>query len=212
MNNLLKYKRLKFNSKKGFTLVELIVAVMILLIVISASVRGVSISYRSALLGAEKNDAQSLAQRNCDIIMSAIVSNVENKSFADLDTLDGMVYPDGSGFVDSPPKSYKTWIYNDIEISLPRVGGVSGGYDIAQYAEVKQVIGGEDKVKQQKTADENIDKVTGVPTRKYQYFTLSRTEKTIGTAKHQVYKVTTYVYYSNNAFVTCEGEVTVMPK
>lgn len=207
MNNLLKYKRLKFNSKKGFTLVELIVAVMILLIVISASVRGVSISYRSALLGAEKNDAQSLAQRNCDIIMSAIVSNVENKSFADLDTLDGMVYPDGSGFVDSPPKSYKTWVCNDIKMYLP-----NGGYDTTQYAEVKQVIGGDDKVKQQKTADENIDKVTGVPTRKYQYFTLSRTEKTIGTAKHQVYKVTTYVYYSNNAFVTCEGEVTVMPK
>lgn len=206
MNNLLKNKKLKFNSKKGFTLIELIVAIMILLIVISASVRGISISYRSALLGAEKNDAQSLAQRNCDIIMSALVTNVENKSFGDLDTLDGMVYSDGSGFVDSPPEYYATWVCTDTKMVLP-----NGGYDKDQYEDIKQVVGGASAVENQKDFDVNNARVTGAPDKKYQYFTLSRTEKKIGSSTYQVYKITTYVYYTENGFVTCEGEVSVMP-
>lgn len=204
MYNLLKNKKLKFNSKKGFTLLELIVAVMILLIVISASVRGISISYRSALLGAEKNDAQSLAQRNCDIIMSALTTHVENKKFTDTSTLDGMVTINGNGF--EPP--YRGWIYNDIKMVLDE-----GGYDTEQYKDIQQVLGGDSDVKKRKENDAKADKAALQPVKKYQYFTLDCTERQIGSGpKHQVYKVTTYVYYTDNGFVTCEGEVSVIPK
>ncbi|MEE1076130.1 MAG: type II secretion system protein [Acutalibacteraceae bacterium] len=210
MRNLLKNKKLKFNSKKGFTLIELIVAIIILLTVISASVRGVSVSYRSVLLGAEKNDAQSLAQRNCDIIMSAIVTNVENRSFTNVDTLDGMVKDEsaGFGFADDSPTAYVESIYNDTKIALDS----DVGYDKDQYADLKQVRGGEDAVKNQKAFDENNAKATGTPIKKYQYFTIKRSEKTIGSSKYQVYNITTYVYYANNGYVTCEGEVSVIPK
>ncbi|MEE1281689.1 MAG: prepilin-type N-terminal cleavage/methylation domain-containing protein [Acutalibacteraceae bacterium] len=207
MKNLLKNKKLKFNSKKGFTLIELIVAVMILLVVISASVRGVSISYRSALLGAEKNDAQSLAQRNCDIIMSAIVTNVENKTFANEYTLDGMVRFGGDGFANNGSNTYLDWVCDDTDIILEN----DIGYDKDQYAELKQVVGGVEDVKSQK-ADDVLDARTSLqPIKKYQYFTLSRKQKEIGSSTYQVYKITTYVYYSDNGFVTCEGEVSVMP-
>lgn len=207
MKNLLKNKKLKFNSKKGFTLIELIVAVMILLVVISASVRGVSISYRSALLGAEKNDAQSLAQRNCDIIMSAIVTNVENKTFANEYTLDGMVRFGGDGFANNGSNTYLDWVCDDTDIILEN----DIGYDKDQYAELKQVVGGVEDVKSQK-ADDVLDARTSLqPIKKYQYFTLSRKQKEIGGPTYQVYKITTYVYYSDNGFVTCEGEVSVMP-
>lgn len=207
MKNLLKNKKLKFNSKKGFTLIELIVAVMILLVVISASVRGVSISYRSALLGAEKNDAQSLAQRNCDIIMSAIVTNVENKTFANEYTLDGMVRFGGDGFANNGSNTYLDWVCDDTDIILEN----DIGYDKDQYAELKQVVGGVEDVKSQK-ADDVLDARTSLqPIKKYQYFTLSRKQKEIGSSTYQVYKITTYVYYAENAYVTCEGEVSVMP-
>lgn len=208
MKNLLKNKKLKFNSKKGFTLIELIVAVMILLVVISASVRGVSISYRSALLGAEKNDAQSLAQRNCDIIMSAIVTNVENRAFTNEYTLDGMVRFDGDGFVNNGSNTYLDWVCDDTDIILEN----NIGYDKDQYAEIKQVVGGVEEVKAKKSDDVLDAKTSLQPIKKYQYFTLSRTEKKISDSTYQVYKITTYVYYSDNGFVTCEGEVSVMPE
>lgn len=203
MNNLLNNKKLKFNSKKGFTLIELIVAVIILLVVIGASVRGISISYRSIMLGAEKNDAQSVAQRNCDIIMSSIVTNVEKKTITDADTLDGMV--EGVGevyrFTNQPANPYLSRIVNDAEINL-----TSGGYNAAQYKQLRQIYGDEAAVKNYKnTTDTNSNY-------KYQYFTLNRTEKDIGGSTYQVYKVTTYVYYTDKAFVTCEGEVSVMPR
>lgn len=200
MNNLLNNKKLKFNSKKGFTLIELIVAIMILLIVIGASVRGISISYRSAMLGAEKNDAQSIAQRNCDIIMSAIVTNVEKKTFRDdnIDTLDDMVTLTGDGFT----STYANYISNDATMNLP-----NGVYNSGQYHDLKQVVGDAGAVKTQKESDSS-----SYPNKKYQYFTLSRTEKEIGSSKYQVYKITTYVYYTEKAYVTCEGEVSVMPK
>lgn len=205
MSNLLNNKKLKFNSKKGFTLIELIVAIMILLIVIGASVRGISISYRSAMLGAEKNDAQSIAQRNCDIIMSAIVTNVEKKTFRDdnIDTLDDMIRSDGKGFNNIlPDKAYLNWISGDAAMNLP-----NGVYNSGQYHDLQQVVGDAVKVNDQKVIDFGSD-----PNKKYQYFTLSRTEKEIGSSKYQVYKITTYVYYTEKAYVTCEGEVSVMPK
>lgn len=188
----------KFNSKKGFTLIELIVSIMILMIVISASVRGLDISYRSALLGAAKNDAQSLAQRNCDIIMSAITSNVENNVYtvADVNTLGGMVNSSGTAF--STTKNNQ--IIADASISLN-----SFGYDPDQYDLLEQVDTNSTTVQSVRAGETD-------PNKKYQYYTISKSTKTINSVPRQIYRITTYVYYTEKAFVTCEGEVTVLPK
>lgn len=208
MKNLLKKKAKKFNSKKGFTLVELIVGIMIMLVVVSASVRGVTISYRSAMLGAAKNDAQSIAQRNCDIIMTAIVTNVENKKYtsANIATL-------GDMFTDNNC-DYFTSVYQskfdgyDMRMHLP-----NGGYDKDQYADAKNVRGGAEQVEFQQSADLAAALSSADPdddNKKYQYYTVSMSTKKIGT-NYKVFHVTTYVYYTDKGYVTCEGEVSVLP-
>lgn len=198
MKNLLKTKFKKFNSKKGFTLIELIVAIMILMIVVSASVRGIDISYRSALTGAAKNDAQSIAQRNCDIIMSAITTDVENIPIpaANVSTLGGMVNSNGTAFTDNKRDD----IIDDAKISLP----FDGGYNADQYAFLEQVDTSTSTVQQTRANETD-------PNKKYQYYTISKSEKTIGSVSRQVYHITTYVYYTDTAYVTCEGEVSVLP-
>lgn len=203
MKNLLKAKRRQFNSKKGFTLVELIVAIMILLIVISATVRGLSISYRSAMMGAVKNDAQSVAQRNCDIIMTSIATIAENETFTPgtAATLNGR-FIDRTSYceIDS---GYNSLVLQDTEMMF-----LNGGYDQDQYRELTPVNGTATEVETQK----NYDKST-YPGKKYQYYTISREDKALKTSgdTYQIYTVTTYVYYTEKAFVTCEGEVCVLP-
>ena len=207
MNNLLKNKLKKFNSKKGFTLVELIVAVMILMIVISASVQGLNISYRSTLMGAAKNDAQSMAERNCDIIMSAIVTTVENTPYSssEVDDLKGLLNSTSPGPVGlSASSGMLNDIGNDTYIYL------SGGYNSAQYAPIQQVVGNASAV-ESKRASETDDK-------KFQYFTIDKSERDMTNAAgtvtktYQIYRITTYVYYSDKGYVTCEGEVSVLPE
>lgn len=76
-------------SKKGFSLLELIVAVIILCIVISATVTGLAMSYNSILVGAEKDNMSSIAQKNCDIIMAVIDSASQSN---EADVFEGMTY------------------------------------------------------------------------------------------------------------------------
>lgn len=197
MKNLLKSKLKKFNSKKGLTLIELIVAITIMMIVISASVHGINISYRSALLGAAKNDAQSLAQRNCDIIMSAIVTNAERGTFdsTNVNSLGGMVTSDTSFSA-----SKNTQIVNDVKFKLPN----NSGYNYNQYDDIKWFDIATQTVDGARAAE--LDS-----TKKYQYYTIERRIRKIKNKEHQVYHIVTYVYYTDTAYVTCEGEVTVMP-
>jgi hypothetical protein len=178
-------------------------------------VRGLSVSYRSAMTGAMRNDAQSLAQRNCDIIMSSIVSLAEKGTgFAteeDKKTLGGnlddtghLAYCDiSSGFNDN--------IRKDTLMQFEDAGGAMIQYDVGQYAELAPVNGLQDRVRAQK----DVDKVAN-PGKKYQYYTISRTTKAFSTLAgantYQIYKVTTYVYYTDTGYVTCEGEVCVLPK
>lgn len=212
MKNLLKAKRSKFNSKKGFSLVELILAVMILLIVISATVRGLSISYRSAMMGAVKNDAQSVAQRNCDIIMSSIVSIAENRKF----TI-GTSLTLGDNFINRHPyceitDNFNNDIERDTDIKFEH-NNVPVAYDQTQYLKLKPVTGDQAAVETQKENDKKTPEGKG---KKYQYYTIERYDDKLlkdgTTKKYQLYKVTTYVYYTENAFVTCEGEVCVFPQ
>lgn len=205
MKNLLKKKAKKFNSKKGFTLVELIVGIMIMLIVVSASVKGIAISYRSAMLGAAKNDAQSIAQRNCDIIMTSITTNVENITYTDEN-----IHTFGEMFTDINCNKFK----DDFRDSLNEIDLVidfpDGGYNGEQYAPVKQIVGEEANV----TTQHRLD-VTADNSKKYQYYTIQKFDKEtaiVGNINYQSFYVTTYVYYTDNGYVTCSGEVNVLPK
>lgn len=203
MKNLLKKKAKKFNSKKGFTLVELIVGIMIMLIVVSASVRGISISYRSAMIGAAKNDAQSIAQRNCDIIMTAIVTNVENKTYttAELATLGGM-------FTDHNCSKFSTAYEDSFKNYDMRMYFLSGGYDASLYEDIAPADNDAD-VKMQQAAYVNPSHGGN---KKTQYYTVNMTPKKINGKNYQLFEITTYVYYTDKGYVTCEGEVTVLPK
>lgn len=208
MKNLLKKKAKKFNSKKGFTLVELIVGIMILLVVVSASVRGITISYRSAMLGAAKNDAQSIAQRNCDIIMTAIVTNVEKTAFVDVSDFDGMFTSADCDYFDVVYQS-KFGDY-DMRMHLP-----DGGYDKDQYADAKNIRGSSVEVEFQQKQDLAAAISSPSPDddgKKYQYYTVEMVNKKIGTTDFKVFYVTTYVYYTDKGYVTCQGEVSVLPK
>lgn len=183
MNNQLTKCKTKFNSKKGLTLVELIVAIMILLIAIGASVGGLTLSYRSTMMGAEKDDAQSLAQRNCDIIMSCITTNIENGKTVD----DLFIDPEGN------PKfknSYHHAIRNDTSISA-----FPSSYDVNQYDKINEI--------------QNISELVGAADKKKQYFMVDVETRKIDVKEYLVYRITTYVYYSDTAYVSCEGEVNI---
>lgn len=204
MKNLLKTKRRKFNSKKGITLVELIVAVMILLIVVSASVRGLTLSYRSASLGALKNDAQSVAQRDCDFIMSAIATVVENETFDALtkNTLNNRLIDHGTHCeIDN---NFHSLISQDASIDF-----LTGGYNEAKFSELIAVSQPASNIPSIQQANYNHEE------KQYHYYTITREDKALKAGSsdvYQIYKITTYVYYSEKGFVTCEGEVCILPK
>lgn len=201
----------KLNNKKGLTLVELIVAVMILMIAVGASVGGLSMSYRSTMLGAEKDDAQSVAQRNCDIIMSCISTNVD-KGVSSGKTVHEII----SGMFTNPDSAhpeFKNGFKNNIVLdtrvsaySQRTVPDPSGGapinlktYDPEQYSDIEQVT------------DESA--VVGDSSVKKQYYTIDVSTRKLGsgtsTKTYSVYKITTYTYYSSDGYVSCEGEVNI---
>jgi hypothetical protein len=176
-----------------------------MLIVVSASVKGIAISYRSAMLGAAKNDAQSIAQRNCDIIMTSITTNVENITY----TAEN-INKFGEMFTDSNCNKFKDDFRDslnniDLAINFP-----DGGYNEEQYAPVKQIVGGKSDVITQHRLD-----VTADNSKKYQYYTIQKLDKEtaiVGNTDYQSFYVTTYVYYTDNGYVTCSGEVNVLPQ
>lgn len=186
----------KLNNKKGLTLVELIVAVMILMIAVGASVGGLSMSYRSTMLGAEKDDAQSVAQRNCDIIMSCISTNIDKGKTV------GELFNDAYS---SPTfkSSYKTKIESDTTIEAYSVRNPAGSavksYDPAQYSIIEQI------------SSENS--LVGDSSVKKQYYIIDVSTRKLGSGtsakEYSVYKITTYTYYSSDGYVSCEGEVNI---
>ncbi|MEE1056762.1 MAG: prepilin-type N-terminal cleavage/methylation domain-containing protein [Acutalibacteraceae bacterium] len=197
MKKMLSKKKRRINSKKGLSLLELIVAIIILLVVISATVSGLNLSYRSVLIGAEKDDAQSLAQRNCDIIMAAISRNAEDG------TLSTKIV--GSGTATSFESGFFATLQSDIELNLYWTDslGVQTGYDPTLYADIEQYPSG--------------GSPTAAPNKKKQYVKIEQEERDLTSADgtttktYDAYKITTYVYYGyeDNMYITCEGEVNV---
>ena len=61
-----------FKSKKGFSLIELLCAVVIMAIVVSATATGLAVSYQSIMIGSAQDKASAKAQEYCDVIMTYI--------------------------------------------------------------------------------------------------------------------------------------------
>ncbi len=95
---------------------ELIVATMLLMIVIGLSLNALNLSYRSVLMGGEKDNAQSIAQRDCDIVM-AIISRQ-----AEAGTLDGNMDVD----------YFKDTFFPTVQADT-RLDVYASCYDVSQY-------------------------------------------------------------------------------
>lgn len=61
-----------FKSKKGFSLIELLCAVVIMAIVVSATATGLAVSFKSIMIGSAQDQASAKAQEYCDIIMTYV--------------------------------------------------------------------------------------------------------------------------------------------
>ena len=191
MKNNLSIKKRRINSKKGVSLVELIVAIMIIMLTITAATHGLNLSYKSVLLGAAKDDAQSLAQRDCDIIMSAISKSAENGTLSSKLT--------GTGASTNFTTGFLAQIQNDTKLS--HFDSIGYSYDSTQYLTITESngVGAVDSDKKacyvDLTAETRDIVVAGT------------------TTTCDVYKVTVYVYYGykDNMYLSCEGEVTIEP-
>ena len=174
-----KLKR-RINNKKGLSLLELIVAVTIIMLTVGASIMGLNLSYRSVQMGAKKDDAQSLAQRDCDIIMSIISKQAEQPSVTGTGTaLDDCLT--GSGSTLAFESSFFTGtVQADTDIHL-----YSTIYDPSQY-----------DVLEQQTAYSGFD-----PNIQKRYVKIQNEARTT--------QVSVYYGTRQNMFVTCDGEVLV---
>lgn len=76
---------IKKNSKKGMTLLELILAIVIIVIVMMGTVSAFALSYNSILIGAEKDKMSAQAQTKSDIVAS-VMKYKEQTDFWDTDT------------------------------------------------------------------------------------------------------------------------------
>lgn len=98
----MKKKSSYFKSKKGFSLLELLCAVVVIAIVVAGTASGLAVSHRSILIGAEKDKASARAQEYCDIIMTYVEYTPDSDLFSNT----------GSCILES---GIKTKIENDIK-------------------------------------------------------------------------------------------------
>ncbi len=115
----MKKKSSYFKSKKGFSLLELLCAVVVIAIIVAGTASGLAVSHRSILIGAEKDKASARAEEYCDIIMTY----VEYTSDTDL-------------FDNTSSCSLKANVKNDIENDIKK--GNPDVTEVIQYGNVEQ--------------------------------------------------------------------------
>ena len=206
---------LKFNSKKGMSLLELIVAIIIIMIVVSASVSGLSLSYRSVLLGAAKDDAQSVAQRDCDIVMNALQQYAEEGILDDVLLVADEKYCTFNHYLVNGTMAVSR-LMTDTTMSLGSSvdsdgdGTPDSGYNSNQYYSLQQYGG--DSVESRASNDYASDD-EDKQNKKFRYLTITKsTQKSTnadGEVTYTVYHVETNVFYTSSNCSTCEGDVIV---
>lgn len=212
MKNAIK-NSLKFNSKKGMSLLELIVAIIIIMVVVGASVSGLSLSYKSVLLGAAQDDAQSVAQRDCAIIMNAI------QMYAEDGVLDSMMFSNPSTGYCTFNATGTSKLNADVSMELGSAADLDGdgnpdsGYNSSQYYNLFP-CGGDDAFVKSKADSDFASTDSAKQNKKFRYYSISRTtqkstDNTATEVGYYVYHVKTYVYYNEKSCSVCEGDVIV---
>jgi len=177
---LKKIQKRRINNKRGLSLLELIIAVMLLMIVISMSLNALNISYRSVLIGAEKDNAQSIAQRDCDIVMAIISRQAENGTLAD--NID-------------PVNNYFTAAFFPTVQADTNLDVYASCYDVSQYEALQQQSITSADPSKKKRLLELTKGSRKIGTKVY----------TVYKVKVNVY----YGTDNNEMYVSCEGEVNV---
>lgn len=159
MNNIENRFCRKYINKSGISLLELIVAIIIIAIVVSGTVTGLAISYRSVLIGAEKDKSSSLSQKYCDVIMTAVQNNTDSDLFDPVSSI--TIKP-----------TMLTNLIDDCEIST-----------------LTQI-----------TDEAALSALSPKPKKGATYFSIENKAP-------KIYRITTYVYYTDTAYITCGGNV-----
>lgn len=211
MRKTLKIKK-HFNNKKGFSLLELLCAIMIMAIAVSATATGLAVSYQSITKNSLMNQASAKAQMFCDLVMTYVEKTPSNDPSENWNSV-GYTIPatDSSPqakyvlnqsanklFASNPnPNSNYTFtdeIKNNIEIDVLKLDSTMT--DVEQYssgtigarpfnkAEVAYVIEKEGSFLKDKTKSNTPDNIA------------------------VTYKITVYVDYGTNGNTYCTGTVT----
>lgn len=211
MRKTLKIKK-HFNNKKGFSLLELLCAIMIMAIAVSATATGLAVSYQSITKNSLMNQASAKAQMFCDLVMTYVEKTPSNDPSENWNyvgyTIPATAYSPEAKYVlnqsanklfasNPNPNSNYTFtdeIKNNIKIDVLNLDSTMT--DVKQYssgtigarafdkAEVAYVIEKEGSFLKDKTKSNTPDNIA------------------------VTYKITVYVDYGTNGNTYCTGTVT----
>lgn len=177
----------KINNKKGFSLLELLCAVMIMAIAVSATATGLAISYQSITKNTLMNKASAKAQMYCDVIMTYVEktpSDDPNESWTSRDTSENKL------FAMQPNTTYR--LTNDVTNKIKTdVAALDASMTDAKQYDSSSI----------NSRAFNASEVAYVIDREGSYTTNAGVEMAS-------YKITVYVNYGTNGIVNCTGIVT----
>lgn len=185
-NSLKTKKYLK--NKKGFSLLELLCAVMIMAIAVSATATGLAISYQSITRNSLLNKASAKAQMYCDVIMTYVEKTPSidhmfpQATLPDDDKAKNKLFASGSDYI------FKDEIKDNIKVDVANLD--SSMTEAKQYS--KTDIG---------SRAFNKSEVAYVVESAGEY-------KTSKDVDMKSYKITVYIDYGTNGTATCTGVVT----
>lgn len=193
MKKLLKSKY--FKSKKGFSLMELLCAIVVLAIVVSATATGLAISYTSITNGSQKNKASSLCQEYCDILMTYVENITSSDPDAGVDMDDAMY---NELFIDSDDYILKDQIHisfrKDIKNSWESYSGETFYNDVLKQITPDDVAGRDKEIYSVYYTIDNVGS--------YNYIDSSG-----ATIEYVNYEVTVYIDYTDTNTAHCSGIV-----
>ena len=178
----MKKKNLKFKkylkSKKGFSLLELVCAIMIMAIAVSATATGLNISNQSITKNSLMDKASAKAQMYCDVIMTYVEKTPSNDPYDGWDSLTD-AQKNANKLFETPPNQTYTFtsdIQNNIDTD---VKSLDNTFSAEQYTSA--YIDNRDFNKNEVDSD-GISMVS--------------------------YKVTVYIDYGTNGTTSCTGIIT----
>lgn len=176
-----------FKSKKGFSLLELVCAIMIMAIAVSATATGLAISYESITKNSLMNKASAKAQMYCDIVMTYVEKTPSNNPTSVWDS--SIDRSKNELFANRQPNDGLEFDARIQTSILKDVNALDNSMSAQQYS--TSTIG---------TREFNTSIMAYVVEVQGEY--VNKGKKMVS------YKITTYVDYGTNGTTTCEGIVT----